>query len=213
MPGARRARARPRDRRRQHARARARRPAPARPASVSTSRTRCCDRARERFAGDGRRRDPRATISTQPLPADLGQFDVVVSSFAIHHLAPARQRALYGEVFDDLAAGWRLRERRARRVPDRRRCTRSSSPRSDAGPDDDDPSNQLVPVETASDLVERVRVRGLRNAFGSGGNLPLLRGRKPADGMNGAPVGNNPSTVGLEHRANDTERTQAEGVR
>jgi tRNA (cmo5U34)-methyltransferase len=39
-----------------------------------------------------------------PLP-DLGQFDAIVSAFAIHHLAPVRQRGLYGEIWAALRPG------------------------------------------------------------------------------------------------------------
>ena len=49
--------------------------------------------AAARFDGD-----PRVTIGrhdlSEPLPADTGSFNLVVSSFAIHHLDPPRQRAM-----------------------------------------------------------------------------------------------------------------------
>jgi SAM-dependent methyltransferase len=60
--------------------------------------------ARARFAGD-----PMVEVAAhdldEPLPASLGAFDAVVSSFAIHHCAHDRKRALYGEVFGLLEPG------------------------------------------------------------------------------------------------------------
>ncbi len=61
------------------------------------------DAARERFADQERVELVRHDLS-QPLP-DLGRFDAVVSSFAIHHLEHERKRSLYSEVFDLLEPG------------------------------------------------------------------------------------------------------------
>lgn len=61
------------------------------------------DAARERFAAQERVELVRHDLS-EPLP-DLGCFDAVVSSFAIHHLEHERKRSLYAEVFDLLEPG------------------------------------------------------------------------------------------------------------
>ena len=59
--------------------------------------------ARERFAGEGRVELVEHDLGA-PLP-DLGCFDAVVSSFAIHHLEHERKRSLYAEAFEALEPG------------------------------------------------------------------------------------------------------------
>jgi tRNA (cmo5U34)-methyltransferase len=61
------------------------------------------DAARKRFADDEHVELVQHDLS-EPLP-ELGRFDAVISSFAIHHLEHDRKRSLYGEVFDLLAPG------------------------------------------------------------------------------------------------------------
>jgi SAM-dependent methyltransferase len=103
------------------------------------------ERARERFGStDGV--DVVKHDLDEPLP-DLGDFDAVVSSFAIHHLVPDRQRGLYGEVFDRLRPGGvfanveHVASTTDRRHEEFLRAIGSS-------PAQDDPSNKLVAVET-----------------------------------------------------------------
>ncbi|HXV06233.1 MAG TPA: class I SAM-dependent methyltransferase [Solirubrobacterales bacterium] len=59
--------------------------------------------ARERFSGEERITLVKHDLA-EPLP-DLGRFDAVVSSFAIHHLEHERKHRLYGEVFELLEPG------------------------------------------------------------------------------------------------------------
>jgi SAM-dependent methyltransferase len=101
--------------------------------------------ARERFAPD-----PRIEVVTHnledPLP-DFGPFEAIVSSFAIHHLADNRKQALYGEVFNRLTPGGIFCNLEHVASPTEglhRRFMQAIG----FDPDQEDPSNQLVDVET-----------------------------------------------------------------
>jgi tRNA (cmo5U34)-methyltransferase len=61
-------------------------------------------KAKSRFQDDKRIRIVKHDFSL-PLPADLGYFDAIVSSLAIHHLTHERKRQLYTEVFSHLNHG------------------------------------------------------------------------------------------------------------
>jgi tRNA (cmo5U34)-methyltransferase len=103
-------------------------------------------RARERFADE-----PRIEIVEHdldaPLPDAWGSFDLVVSSFAIHHCIDRRKRALYGEVFDKLTPGGTFLnlEHVASPTPELHAAFLTAIGKTAAT---DDPSNKLALVET-----------------------------------------------------------------
>ena len=103
------------------------------------------DAARVCFSGDSRVEVVAHDLS-ESLPA-LGAFDLVVSGFAIHHLDHDRKRALYGEVFKMLEPGGAFLNLEHVASPTEA-LHRDFLTRVGMDPDDDDPSNQLLEVET-----------------------------------------------------------------
>ena len=110
--------------------------------------------ARARFATDG---DVEVVAHDlgDPLPPAWGAFDLVVSSFAIHHVPDARKRALYGEIHDRLRPGGTFLNLEHVASPTPRLHTDFLAALGiDAA--DDDPSNILAPVGDQLDWLRSV---------------------------------------------------------
>lgn len=104
------------------------------------------ERARERFADDKTVRVIKHDFSF-PLPAkELGCFDAVVSSLAIHHLEHERKRQLYEEVFallNPMGVFCNMD-----RVPSSTDHLHMKYNELSGTPGTEDPSNKLLDVET-----------------------------------------------------------------
>jgi tRNA (cmo5U34)-methyltransferase len=138
------------------------------------------ERLGERFGGDARVRLLDHDLS-EPLPPSLGQFDAVVSSFAIHHVGHARKRSLYGEVFSLLTPGGVFAnlehvasptEALHRRFYEAMGLTLA----------DEDASNQLLDVETQLHWLREIGFADV-DCFWKWRELALLAGRRPGGGV------------------------------
>jgi len=130
--------------------------------------------ARQRFAADAAVTVVAHNLD-QPLP-DLGVFEAVVSSVAIHHLAPERQRALYGEIFACLAPGGLFAnlEHVSSPTPALHAAFYEALGGSVQG---EDPSNQCVPLEAH---LQWLRAAGFADVdcFWKWRELALVAGKK-----------------------------------
>ena len=127
--------------------------------------------ARERFEGHAWFVEHNLS---EPLP-ELGMFDAIVSGFAIHHLPDDRKISLYTELFDLLEPGgvFLNLEHVASATP-----ALSAEFMAVLGIETDDPSNQLVMVETQAEWLREIGFADV-DCMWKWRELALLHGRKP----------------------------------
>jgi tRNA (cmo5U34)-methyltransferase len=135
-------------------------------------------RLRERFAGD-RRVEVVGHDLADPLPA-LGAFDAVVSSFAIHHLEHPRKRALCGEVWGALEPGGVFCNLEHVASPTAR-AHRTFLEAMGISPEEEDPSNKLLDVETQLGWLREIGFADV-DCYWKWRELALLVGRKGGRG-------------------------------
>lgn len=131
--------------------------------------------SRKRFADDSRVRIVEHNMDSS-LPA-LGNFDAVISSFAIHHLVHERKRALYAEVFALLNAGGMFcnLEHVSSPTP---RLHEEFLLRIGFTVETEDPSNKLLDLETQLGWLREIGFTDV-DCLWKWRELALLAGRRP----------------------------------
>jgi ubiquinone/menaquinone biosynthesis C-methylase UbiE len=133
------------------------------------------DQSRRRFAGDQRVALVEHNLD-DPLP-DLGTFDCVVSSFAIHHCTHWRKQSLYAEVYRLLVAGGVFCNLEHVASPNERIHLRFLEAMNIA-PAEEDSSNKLLDVATQLKWLREIGFDDV-DCYWKWRELALLSGRKP----------------------------------
>jgi cyclopropane fatty-acyl-phospholipid synthase-like methyltransferase len=132
------------------------------------------EQARRRFADDQRIELIEHNMD-DPLPA-LGRFDCIVSSFAIHHLAHSRKHTLYAEAFALLEPGGAFCNLEHVSSPNERIHARFVQAMG-MKPEDEDPSNKLLDVETQLSWLREIGFQDV-DCYWKWRELALIAGRK-----------------------------------
>ncbi len=133
-------------------------------------------RARERFSGS-----PNITViehNLDRLLPELGSFDAVVSSFAIHHCSHERKRSLYEEVFRILRPGGIFCNLEHVSSPTQQLHARFLTAIGESV-ETEDPSNKLLEVETQLAWLRSIGFEDV-DCHWKWLELALLCGSKPA---------------------------------
>lgn len=137
------------------------------------------ERAAARFADDPQVAVQRWDLDDPLQGAQLGSFDAVISSFAIHHLEHDRKRALYAEIFELLEPGGVFCNLEHVASPTARLHEQFlAASRSGETPETEDPSNKLLDIETQLAWLREIGFEDVDCTW-KWRELALMTGMKP----------------------------------